>query len=99
MSSPQSNIWRPASLGNYYWGEWQDSNEVVLHFSGSGDTYLITQLGQLILEQLKKHPKTQEELASSLSDHCHIPEDMLPIPMELIESHLFHFQKLGLVEL
>lgn len=93
-----STIWRAASLGDYFWGRWDDSDEIVLYFSGSGSTYLITRLGYLILERLRESPKTQQALIDSITSTPGLSDDLLPIPEEMIESHLFHFRKLGLVE-
>lgn len=90
--------WRTAPIGEFCWGIWEDSDEIVLHFTGSGDTYLITLIGYLLLRSLSETPQTENELISSLNTSPEVPSTLLPIPIELIQSHLFYFQKLGIVE-
>ena len=90
--------WRTASIGEFCWGIWKDSDEIVLHFTGSGDTYLITYVGYLLLQSLIETPQTETELIASLNASPELPPGLPPTPVELIRSHLFYFQKLGIVE-
>jgi hypothetical protein len=93
------SAWSLATSGEYHWAQWDDSDEIVLYFTGSGDTYLISYFGYLLLEAIKGSPKTAEDLDKILSTSDSLRDDLLPIPKEMIDSHLFHFQKLGLIEL
>ncbi|MCW8921188.1 MAG: hypothetical protein OQL17_06665 [Sedimenticola sp.] len=98
-STHATNAWSLATSGEYHWAQWNDSDEVVLHFTGSGDTYLISYFGYLLLDTLKGSPKTAEQLDRLISSSNRLSDDLLPIPKEMIDSHLFHFKKLGLIEL
>lgn len=89
--------WRLTSFGALHYAQWNDSNEVVLYYTGSGDTYLISQLGYIILNMLQKSAKTRDELIAALDDSDSLHEGLSSIPEEMVDSHLFHFQKLGLV--
>ena len=92
-----SKMWTLTSFGELHYARWDDSDEVVLYYTGSGDTYLLSQLGYIILEMLQESAKSREDLISALaaSDAPHGGDS--GIPEEMIDSHLFHFEKLGLV--
>lgn len=92
-----SKNWQVSSYGDFLFAQWDDSDEVVLYYSGSGDTYLISQLGYRILTLLRESAKDRETLIIALASLDTYNDDIYPVPYEMIESHLFHFEKLGLV--
>lgn len=92
-----SKMWSLTPVGEFHYARWADSDEVVLYYSGSGNTYLISQLGYIILTQLQESEKNRETLKANLAS-LETPYDGTDsIPDEMIDSHLFHFEKLGLV--
>jgi len=89
--------WRLTSFGALHYAQWNDSDEVVLYYTGSGDTYLISQLGYIILNMLQDSAKTREALLDALAASDGPFQGLSSIPEEMVDSHLFHFEKLGLV--
>ncbi|MCW8889720.1 MAG: hypothetical protein OQL20_03575 [Sedimenticola sp.] len=92
-----TEVWSVARVGVFHWKKWPDSDAVILYFSGNGDTHLLTYLGYLILEELRKSPKTQPELIQVLTALIKNPDEVLPFPTEMVKAHLFHLKKIGLV--
>ena len=92
-----SKIWRITPFGGFHYARWDDADEVVLYYSGSGNTYLINQLGYILLTLLGESEKDRETLIAELASYDTTGDDLSSIPDEMIDSHLFHFEKLGLI--
>jgi len=79
----------------FHWASWSDADSVVLFHEGSGDTVLLSPLGEYVLKQLEQLPLSHTELVSAVGGFFNIEEDLDLV--NSIESTLRSFRKMGLI--
>lgn len=79
----------------FHWARWEDEDSAVLYHEGSGDTILLSPLGEYILTRINESPLSIPELIGAVCQYFSIEEDD-----ELacsVENSLASFRIMGLI--